>query len=374
MRHFWVARLFLAFFLLLPRPSLADELEWTHYGPRPLAMGNAFVAVADDYNALFYNPAGLGRLKEWTGEFLNLGLKLSTNTMTAVKDASELASGSSGDTDKVLDFLEKNTGKTHYMGLSWTPYLIFQGFGLGLGVDLMNRFVVHREISTEITAGPRAILPITFATNFLDNRLSVGASLKAIVQGGVDREFSINDIQALTKSSNDETSTGPKLKDYVEGGIGVGTDIGILFTPIKTMRPTLGISITDFGGTPFTESDIAGEALSAPRTRLPSVNTGISLVPWEVGRMYLLCAADAHAINQPIHYSKKVNFGAEWGFGSILKVQSGLHQGELSGGFQLDVMLLKLRFVSYAEQLGAIAGQDDNLKDRRYELQLKLLI
>ena len=25
----------------------ADELKWTHFGVRPLAMGNAFVAVAD---------------------------------------------------------------------------------------------------------------------------------------------------------------------------------------------------------------------------------------------------------------------------------------------------------------------------------------
>ena len=35
------------------------EFRWTHFGPRPLAMGNAYTAVADDHNALFYNPAGL---------------------------------------------------------------------------------------------------------------------------------------------------------------------------------------------------------------------------------------------------------------------------------------------------------------------------
>jgi hypothetical protein len=55
-------------------------------------------------------------------------------------------------------------------------------------------------------------------------------------------------------------------------------------------------------------------------------------------------------------------------------VQTGLHQGSLSGGIQLDVFLLTLRFVTYTEQLGTIAGQDANLQDRRYALQLKLLI
>jgi len=32
-------------------------------GARPLAMGGAFVGIADDGNALFYNPAGLARVK-----------------------------------------------------------------------------------------------------------------------------------------------------------------------------------------------------------------------------------------------------------------------------------------------------------------------
>jgi hypothetical protein len=33
-------------------------------GARPLSMGNAFVALADDINAMYYNPAGIVRLKQ----------------------------------------------------------------------------------------------------------------------------------------------------------------------------------------------------------------------------------------------------------------------------------------------------------------------
>ncbi len=45
-------------------------------GARPLGMGRAFVAVADDMNAMFLNPAGLGSLKSWaistmSSNFLN---------------------------------------------------------------------------------------------------------------------------------------------------------------------------------------------------------------------------------------------------------------------------------------------------------------
>ena len=356
----------------------AEELTWTHYGIRPLAMGNAFVAVADDFNAIFYNPAGLARLKSWSGELLNPSLAISSNTVNAINGIKNLAtsspagSSSTETEDKALEILQQNTGKTQYFNLSYTPHLVFPGFGFGLGLDAGGSLVVHRDISADVQVGPKLIAPFSFAKNFLEDRLSLGFSVKLVAQGGVNHNFGINDISAFTGKSG--STSGPKLKDFIEGGYGVGSDIGLLFTPIKTMQPTLGLSVTDLGGTPFKKADIQGESLAAPSTRLPSMNAGFSLRPWESHGMYLLTTVDAHAINQPTHYSKKFNVGAEWGWGSVLKVQTGLHQGSLSGGLQLDVFLLTLRFVTYTEQVGTIAGQDPNLQDRRYALQLKLLI
>lgn len=365
----------------------AEELHWTHFGVRPLAMGNAFVAVADDYNSLFYNPAGLARLKEWDGEFINPSAEVSANTLNGGRDTVSLLNSSSSKSSSdqiqsILDLLEKNTGKTQHFALGLTPHLVFPGLGFGVGFDLNTTLAVHREIATDINFGPQIIAPFDMAFNLLEDRLSIGGGLKVVAQGGVDREFSINDIQALTKTAAANSdgadaatqSKASKLQDYVNGGIGVGADFGLLFTPIKTMAPTLGLSILDFGGTPYKKMNISGTALGAPAPRLPSVNMGLSLRPWESGPMYLLTAIDADAVNQPVHYSKKVNLGAEWGYGSIIKVETGLHQGELSAGFEFDVFLLSIRFVTYAEQLGTVAGQDDNLRDRRYALQLKLLI
>lgn len=370
--------------------AYANELKWTHFGVRPLAMGNAYVAVADDYNALFYNPAGLARLKEWDGEFLNPALEVSDDTVQFLKDAQQLAAGSAGSVTAVLDLLENNTGKTQHFGLGLTPHLVFPGWGFGVGVDLNTTLTFHRDISADVDFGPRIIAPFAFAMNFLEDRLSVGAGVKFVARGGVDREFSINDIEAFTSDDTESSSSGsgttggtataaeadsgPELKDFFEGGMGVGMDFGLLFTPIKTMEPTLGLSISDFGGTPYTEFDVGGNALGAPNARLPSVNTGISIKPYSANNMFVRASADAHAINQPVHYSKKWNLGVEWGYGSIIKVQSGLHQGELSAGFEFDVFLFSCRFATYAEQLGTVAGQDDDLSDRRYVLQLKLLI
>lgn len=358
----------------------ADELRWTHFGLRPLSMGNAFVAVADDYNALFYNPAGLARLKEWSGELLNPAFEVSSNTVDGYNDLSSFLSSGSGSTTDALELLKQYTGKTQHAGLSWTPHLIFPGFGFGIGTDLDVSIVAHREIAADVSFGPTVIMPVAFAMNFLEERLSVGASVKAVVKGGIDHEFSINDIKAFTSTATqnqenaDPNAKKAELSDYVQGGMGFGSDIGLLFTPVKTMAPTLGISITDLGSTPFTKLNVTGQALGTPKTRLPSVNTGVSIKPFESGNMYVRTSVDAAAINQPEHYSKKFNFGAEWGYGSIIKIDTGLHQGELSGGFSFDVFLLSLRFATYTEQLGEVAGEDDNLRDRRYAFQLKLLI
>jgi len=46
------------FILLLILPAYAVPLNF-YSGARPMGMGGVFTAVADDVNAIFYNPAGV---------------------------------------------------------------------------------------------------------------------------------------------------------------------------------------------------------------------------------------------------------------------------------------------------------------------------
>ena len=57
--------------LLSPIFSQYDQL---FVGTRPLSMGGAFIAVADDANAITWNPAGLPGLRrtEFTSTYANL--------------------------------------------------------------------------------------------------------------------------------------------------------------------------------------------------------------------------------------------------------------------------------------------------------------
>lgn len=356
----------------------AQQEKWTHYGVRPLAMGNAYVAVADDFNALFYNPAGLARQSEWRGELINPYLEISNSTTTFLNDARKLGDGSAGDTVAVLDLLESQTGNVQHLALGLTPHLIIGGFGIGIGFELSSTMIFHRYPTVDLDVGPSVIIPIQYAFSILENRLSIGFGVKARIDGGLDHEFSIQDLEAFTTSKEtkefeegEEIDDELTLKDFVQGGRGFGADVGILFTPTKTMEPTLGVSITDLGGTVYEKFDVGSEAIGKPEMKLPSVNTGISFKPYQANSNHLLIAADAHSINQPFSFSKKLNFGAEWSLGDMFKLQCGLHQGYLAAGFQFDVRLLKVRFATYSEEMGATAG---SIEDRRYALQLRLLI
>ncbi|MCX6127562.1 MAG: hypothetical protein NTX25_00690 [Proteobacteria bacterium] len=366
-RHLFVSAGFGILLMTTQNVQAKDHEKWTHFGLRPMAMGNAYVAVADDFNALFYNPAGLARIKEWDGEFLNPALDSSAKLGSLAKDAQDKLKD--GSVSSTLDLIESNTGENYHFGQTLTPHLIFPHFGFGIGEELSATMVFHRDISVNFDAGLRLIIPFSYAMNFLDDKLSLGATLKGRARAGVDREFSMEDIESFNTSSTDTNKK--QIDDYVLSGVGYGADLGMLFTPTKVMEPTLGMSITDFGGTPYKSMNIAGKSLGKPPAELPSVNVGFSLKPIQRDRLYVLSSIDMHSINQPYSFSKKLSLGTELGYGSIIKLQAGLYQGYLTAGFQFDVGLINLRFTTYSEELGAVAGYKE---DRRYALQIKLLI
>lgn len=352
--------------LYLAPSALAKENRWTHFGTRPLAMGNAYVSIADDFNALFYNPAGLARIKEWDFEVLNPTLSVGADTIDTISEIMDLGSS----TADVLDFFEDKTGKNQHFSLSLTPHFIMQNFGFGIGINAGTDIAFHSDIDVEATVGANLIVPITYAMNFLGDRLSVGGSIKLRGFAGLDGNLNIETLSELGGSKQD-TATEESDNENVRGGSGAGVDIGILFTPIQTMKPTLGLSITDLGGTTFKATS---DEVAAPEDVLPSVNAGFSLRPIDTKFSYLSLALETHSINQPIHYSHKLRFGAEWGISSILKLQAGLADGYLTGGLEFDVALLNLRFASYAVDHGPIVGLNEGLVDRRYALQIKLII
>ncbi|MBD3180958.1 PorV/PorQ family protein [Candidatus Poribacteria bacterium] len=64
-------------------------------GARPLSMGASFVAVADDNNAIFWNPAGLesARKKEFTASYMELYDMVSYSALSYIRKFREIPVG-----------------------------------------------------------------------------------------------------------------------------------------------------------------------------------------------------------------------------------------------------------------------------------------
>src|SRR3954447_14669622 len=65
--------------LLVLAPSLSAAQTWDQAGERAQGMAGAFVAVADDATAAYWNPAGLG-----TGDFFSFAVERSHVSLPAV--------------------------------------------------------------------------------------------------------------------------------------------------------------------------------------------------------------------------------------------------------------------------------------------------
>lgn len=361
-----LARMTVILLFLGSLKALSREHRWTHFGLRPLAMGNAWVAVADDYNALFYNPAGLARIKSWDGEFFNPALEVSKKTLDIMKEVQSAGGSLFADTSDALQFLKDHAGETHHLAFYLTPHFIMPGFGFGIGLDTGFSLVSHNTINIDIIGGVTATIPFAVAKNFLEDRLSLGASLKMMLQTGVDHSFTLQDLTLLSEENG--------LKDLLIAGRGVGFDAGFLFTPIRPMEPTLGVSVMDIGGTHFVKMGSLNDQGQTPSVRRPSVNTGVSLKPVQIGSMYVLTSLDAHFLNQPVHFSHKLNLGLEFGYSDLLKIQMGLKEGYGTAGIQIDAGLLNLRLATYAVDHAPLVGSHEKLVERRFAFQIKLLI
>ncbi|MDR2772671.1 MAG: conjugal transfer protein TraF [Elusimicrobiota bacterium] len=70
------------------------------WGIRPMGMGGAFTAIADDENAIFYNPAGITQRQSWLLQMLSIDVSVSGETLNTVQDLQKVLNDENSGTDK----------------------------------------------------------------------------------------------------------------------------------------------------------------------------------------------------------------------------------------------------------------------------------
>ncbi len=337
---------------LLAGPSFAKELPAFYGGVRPLGMGGAFTAIADDSNAIFYNPAGLNRLETWSFE-LPLVIETSKSNIDIFDEAQDVDFDS---TTETVAFIRKHLGETGNARVSFVPSFIKKNFGLAL---LAHSKATYRfdnpafpEMSIDATGTGSAHLGM--GHSFLADRLSVGATVKYIEASTLTQTYTAQQIA----DPNFDTI----IEDDMLDGSGFGFDLGAIYKLPFKIDSTVGLSIINFGGVDLGDAGEIDQQVNIGA----AVNHSFEQTSW----LNLVGAFDIVDLFQEAgtddDFYKRLRFGLEVQM-PVLTLRTGIYQGYGTFGASLDLKFAKLEYANYAEEVGAFAGDS---ADRRHVVQL----
>ena len=383
---------------------LASGLAWGRSGPehrtlRPLAMGNAFVAVVDDKDAMHYNPAGLnlmGRLgnKSRRPEMSRypldkfdmhmdfLGTALPVSEALDILDFYQTHQGSfsnrsdlQNDTSLISD-LSKFDRLPVKVAVLHGGEMAFHNFGMAYWADA--QLAPYADVGVLIPQAGIQFMQLDIvgqiagATSYFDNRLSVGLGYRMAKREEMG-SFQI----ALTDLSNQEgrnsvneaiqDSVDEKLKEFADlGAIGHAVDAGVLWQQTRDLR--LGAAVANLGmilnHEPVTPKFTMGLAYSPMRLE--------SNGRWKRKINFALDLEDLFNNDRNYKALNKVNCGAEWEQTLIPWVLKGRLAAGVKGGYPtagLGGTLLTVfhyEFATWAEEAGYYTGQ---IEDRYYVMK-----
>lgn len=355
-----IALFLFALLFVVPQFVSAESYKGFHRGVRPLGMGGAFTAVANDHNSIFYNAAGLAQAKSFGLGILDPYISVSENSLDLIDDFGD---ADTDDTEEVNDLLRKYVGENNNIKVAADFYTGFKVKDYGVMIaaiaqsdtDVSIHNPVWPEARIRSTADYGAIIGAGTEIPAVKG-LKVGAALKLIQRESLDKVYTAIDIA-------DSEDFGDKIEDDMESGTGVALDIGVLYS---------------VSGVPFTDLDLAFTGQNIPEMDFGDAedaktqyNVGAAFRQ-KFGILELTEAIDYMDITDNLagddSMEKKLHLGIEAKI-PVLSVRAGLNQGYYTAGATLDFGVLRFDVASFGEEVGVYAGQKE---DRQLAAQMSL--
>lgn len=376
--NIFLSSTFLIFFGLSANATdgLFTSIHHHYQSPRAMGMGDGFVAVANDYSALFYNPAGLAKLEDGQID-MSMDLAISSDYISMYNDiqnAGKTQGTEAQKTQAYVELLQKNYGKSFSLRTG-----LFQGiwvrpnWGVAiLPADLTMDLNIHNQAFPSLSA--RTYLDTSFVYGYgqdirnemIPGRLSWGVSGKVIYRGFFSKD--INSLDLVADSSLIR-------KEDLREGLTVDADLGVLYTPyisnsiLKLARPTFGAVVRNVVETGFNQNlhlynkdNVAGDA---PEKLYRVLDVGSR---WEYPSFWIFGGRgvlDVRDIGHPnFNMRKGLHAGLEfdWSMASWWKGQyrAGLNQGYLTAGASFLFSILRLDVATYGEDVGSFDNPYEN--------------
>ncbi|MBL7669781.1 MAG: hypothetical protein JNM39_04790 [Bdellovibrionaceae bacterium] len=367
--------------------GVSNTIHHQYVSPRALGMGNAFVAVANDYNALFYNPAGLARLEN--GE-VNLSMDFgATDSFSAfAKDVSNAAKTTGTEAEKqtaVAAAVQKVYGKTFGFNAGlFNAVWARPHWGVGFQpAQFSSEMAVHNGVGPVLntTIYMDSILTLGYGDHVRGNdfggKLEWGIAGKFVNRGYFSKGLTIIELAAdpnLLKTSD------------LQEGYTVDADVGLLWRPyvpetgfwsiFQLTRPTFGFVARNVGEMGFNQSL---KAINKTKTEAPEKLYRVFDFGsrWEYPAFWIFGGRgvlDIRDVGHPFFTMKKglhLGFEFDWSMASWWRgnYRVGLNQGYWTAGASAMFTIFNLDLVSYGEDVGTFGTAKEN---RIYMLKMSM--
>lgn len=322
-------------------------------------MGGAFTALADDENALFYNPAGLSAIQRLDLAVLNPMVDVSKKSIDLYNDSRDIDTDNEG---QVADLMRKYIGEHQHLQASLFPYAGFRAASTGIMIGGLAQATLDADIRNP--AWPEADVDYVqdlgllagFGLPLPIKGLRIGAAAKWIQRKSLEQVYTAADIA--------DNGFSDRFEDDQKSGSGFSADLGAIYTLpfIHFIKTDIGVSVLNLPQMDMGDAkDIKTQA-----------NVGLCLEKM-LANFRLVGTIDyldfTQALEEDKDVGKRLHMGLELKTPWFISIRGGVNQGYFTAGASADFRLVRLDFAAYSEEVGAYAGQRS---DQRYIAQITI--
>jgi hypothetical protein len=372
--HFSVTLVFVV--CLASAPATASEESDTVLDPAPFAtarasaMGGALSTIANDLDALYYNPAGLGGLSFDKSErktpfirslvFPYSAVTLNDTANTVRKEFD--AKGAQSDANMGSAIMDANSGRRQYLRATFMPIGLLQGrTAIVPTIDHQIAAVPDADSPGEVKLRYRTFSGVMVGTSVADyaSRISIGISQSI---GTIQETYgNFQYVDAVDVNARKEIYSANK-KTYKAAA----TNLGMTVRPQKKLSPSFSLVARNMGNTKNRSSNSAYESLIFEE----DLTAGASISPKYKKLHFNAIVEASHLTQKHIAAAKKLHAGFEVLLaGDTGKAPLGLRVGGteagVSYGAHVNLGLIGVEAESHATNIG-LGGK--RVIERRHSL------